>query len=1104
MTALNISKRKIYKRRRDGQVAQGSTVSSVIASTASSGGVDPVALQDYAKKVDVHAPSQKAFLDALSINSNYIKYNALGVSVENADQLGGVVAGSYARKDVANTYGADQTINADLYINGNIIQNGSAYVTHAEQVQVESNLIQLNLGEPGSQITGVIPGTAIAFSGIEINRGTADPYYLGIVEGANPLIKLGKASSLVTVAAREDNPLNNGVMVWDDANHRMKALAAAPDSDKLGGVVAVNYARTDQDEFFSGSITIKNGRDFILRALAGSIDSGDIVFEDGSGVELHRLYSGFGTLNYRALAGITYGLYHSGNSNLSTVDWKAKNILASGNVGSPDYVSGLAGTDWRITKSGDAEFDNLEIRKGLTVHEIIVARERSVNGGIITSVANGTVKSVVGDVITLKGQYNSWVVGDRVRLQQWEASTRYMEAEVVAVSGMTITLGNYINTTRPQANEDLVQWGHVSDASRQNFLYQTARGADAAYFSVMQGVNSSDLTNKQVLRIGNLSGYANAGYGIASKYSGKTYFELSNNVKTIAGIGFDDEKFTAGNVQIKKTGDIINTGSGTPYAFYGNGNFSLGKGQIGYNAVTNVVTFGANVALNWQNYADSAVDAVQVGGKNNFKKTTPITQLSGGAIPSRDEIEAPNGFKMVGVSGVTTGSVRVGLVISDNGEHTFSFWAKTNGVTEVLEFDFGDSYAGARTITGTWQYFTITRTVPNYGDGSVYCFIDITSIAYSWYYFKDVKIEKGNKATDWTPAPEDVDASIATKITGAEATVITNNTIATTNLLAQNLQVQMANVTGTLSASQIDALSITGDKIASGTITTTKLAALTITAEKIASGTITADKLNVTSVQASLITTDYIEGLSLDFDRGTIAAFSINSNYLRGGSTIGGGFAGVELNANPSDEGYIRMYRDGSNTASRVGITFGIESNHDESAIFSSAAYGEYALGLNLVSQENIAIKSGNGVAISAVNEVSLYAGNNKDIILTGNALFKKQIKTLVLQSAGSTSSTYPTTLNTSDSSTFMLGSTSSNRHYSLTGGTNGQLLILFNRNDTSNCYVRGFIQQSANPSDYFEMVGGEVLVAQYHANSMYNPTRTGYWVVLTRYNNSW
>jgi hypothetical protein len=30
-------------------------------------------------------------------------------------------------------------------------------------------------------------------------------------------------------------------------------------------------------------------------------------------------------------------------------------------------------------------------------------------------------------------------------------------------------------------------------------------------------------------------------------------------------------------------------------------------------------------------------------------------------------------------------------------------------------------------------------------------------------YIKDIKLERGDKATDWTPAPEDIEATLATK-----------------------------------------------------------------------------------------------------------------------------------------------------------------------------------------------------------------------------------------------------------------------------------------------------------------------------------------------------
>lgn len=350
---LNIKKRKIFKRRRDGQVAQNGSVSVSLASGSSGSGGDfnPAVLQDYAKKVDVHTPGQKPLLDALSVQAGYMKYSNTGLSVENADQLGGIVAASYARRDVTNTYAAAQTINSNLYVNGDIIHRGAAYTADFEQVKVQNNLMQLNVSEPGSQITGVIPGTSIPFSGLEINRGTPDPYYLGVVEGASPLLKLGKKESLVTIAARADSISDGYAMQWDNTSKMIIGVAAVRDSLKLGGVEASNYARTDIEETFERSITQNSGY-FRLRPFSVSYgnkdneelrlyyDSNDnrLVFQPRSGtsydtadnnVELKfEGAQGTGYFKINATGGYINNstIYHAGNSNLSTVDWSAKTL----------------------------------------------------------------------------------------------------------------------------------------------------------------------------------------------------------------------------------------------------------------------------------------------------------------------------------------------------------------------------------------------------------------------------------------------------------------------------------------------------------------------------------------------------------------------------------------------------------------------------------------------------------------------------------------------------------------------------------------------------------------------------------------------------------
>jgi hypothetical protein len=1137
---LNIKKRKIYSRRRDGQLVQGGNSTPAIAVTSNDGGggFDPVILQDYAKKVDVPVPSQKYLLDNISVDAGYLKYEVTGISVENADKLGGVLAASYARRDAANAYEYDQTINADLYVNGNIIQNGSAYETHAEHLKVENNLMQLNVGEPGNQITGVIPGTSIPFSGLEVNRGpSADKYYLGVVEGAKPLLKLGKKDSLEAIATREDNPTNDYPMVWDDANKYLKSVGAVRDSLKLGGelpnaywkknelVEANGYLKYSNVKIKSGDSDNLGGRiasdywhkdnsnlstvDWTAQYLnakslnLGDRFSGDLnslpddiplntfstrLFDTGAinrpsnvavsdgiihtynwngskyALQIAHDIDGTGSaFRHRSGSGTSWGVwskyYTSLNANRSDVDWQGRDLTAHrilfalgdsdlqgnvdvhGYVGSPDYASGFTGADWRILKSGWAELDYLELRKGLTVPELVVARERSVNGGIITSVANGTVKSVNGDVVTLKGKYNSFIVGDRVRLQEWEDSTRYMEAEVTAVSGMTITLGNYLNTTRPLANEDLVQWGHVSETSRQNFLYQTARGADAGYFAVLHGVNSSSLTDKQVLRIGNLKGYANDGFGIASKFGGKTYFELSNTNKTIAGweftdttfakgwvdaagimissnirsilvrhdgtygyfgqtwdiatakytghygisfgnestkkeyfridsqvrriagMTFDEEKFTAGNVQIWKTGDIINTAPGTPYAWYGNGNFSLGKGQIGYNAATNVITFAPSVKMTWGQItgtenietiqgAQAKVEAIEIGGRNLITNGAITTYDNWNFTSSKNIMTNAYASPFTSAINIWTSCKMSQNITLRPGTYTISCWVRSyHGDTDSFTLEIGNNSKQFAVTGGTYKKFSYSVTTTAESTS-----ITISCVGDADIMVAQVQVERGNKATDWTPSQVDVNANVTT---------ITNNTISTTNLLAQNLQVNFVNVKGKLLASHIESLSITGDKIAAGTITTTKLAANTITAEKIATGAITADKLS-----ANAVTADRINGLELTFDKGNIGGFSIASTTLK---SLNGSNNGVILSAGSSPSISISNSPDSEAFAYQVAVN-GVMKGYLTGVSYSGT---DANVGVLLKStDDDLILESSKDVRINANEDLRINVGS--------------------------------------------------------------------------------------------------------------------------------
>ena len=104
--------------------------------------------------------------------------------------------------------------------------------------------------------------------------------------------------------------------------------------------------------------------------------------------------------------------------------------------------------------------------------------------------------------------------------------------------------------------------------------------------------------------------------------------------------------------------------------------------------------------------------------------------------------------------------------------------------------------------------------------------------------------KKGNKATDWTPAPEDYGALAYEDVVEAAklgSTVIVGGYIKTGLVSASNINV------GTLSADRIAAKTITGTKLADGTVGDLQIAS-GLSATKITTGTLDASKITVSNL----------------------------------------------------------------------------------------------------------------------------------------------------------------------------------------------------------------------------------------------------------------
>ena len=113
-------------------------------------------------------------------------------------------------------------------------------------------------------------------------------------------------------------------------------------------------------------------------------------------------------------------------------------------------------------------------------------------------------------------------------------------------------------------------------------------------------------------------------------------------------------------------------------------------------------------------------------------------------------------------------------IINDDEIWTFSYWIYTKSSDwldnttvvcsarvfkdgkQILELRFP---SGKPTQIGKWERHVGTARIPKGTEYDYFYILHSPSKDFD-YYITDFKLEKGNKATDWTPAPEDIDSDI--------------------------------------------------------------------------------------------------------------------------------------------------------------------------------------------------------------------------------------------------------------------------------------------------------------------------------------------------------
>lgn len=179
----------------------------------------------------------------------------------------------------------------------------------------------------------------------------------------------------------------------------------------------------------------------------------------------------------------------------------------------------------------------------------------------------------------------------------------------------------------------------------------------------------------------------------------------------------------------------------------------------------------------------STPEGIQVGGRNLLLNSADI--LSSYVVDSagyqsigKTESQEDGSVLITNANSNTRIRYREWIIVSPGETYTISAYYKNVSGTQshmfqVVYYDSNKNSTGglakagkSESISDGWIKQYLTFIIPN-GFSYMYVYFrsgeDYTGYTHS-YYIKHVKLEKGNKATDWTPAPEDIISTVDSKI----------------------------------------------------------------------------------------------------------------------------------------------------------------------------------------------------------------------------------------------------------------------------------------------------------------------------------------------------
>lgn len=484
-------------------------------------------------------------------------------------------------------------------------------------------------------------------------------------------------------------------------------------------------------------------------------------------------------------------------------------------ITSTSYVSGALGSGFKIDENGDAVFDNLTVRKQFNVYELVLNKISGTNGALAvtdTIKIDTVTETPTGYDCTIDTGGNTiavpFQVDDLLRCQVWNGTgLKYYFAKVTAVGNGTFTIdkASKVGAGVPASGDTVVRFGNTTNVNRQGLLYLTASDSNAPYLDVLDGVTSDNLAGKTKVRLGRLDGITDADLGALSGYGlfGQNVFVkgkihvTGGNAETVTGSQSKADTAQNNAVNTASADATAKANAAQANAVATASNDAQNKANAAQSAaagytdtksqatLTAAQTYAdnsaqskanaaqanaiASAASDAQAKADAAqaaanllsqqlVDGLKIGGRNyilNSKFLSGATGWSG--INGNEIISIVNGRLRVTATSAGQYGISGNPIKFPVGKVTLSAILYSSTGFDLFLYENYYGYQSFYANDGE----RITLTFDNVAASFNYRpFVFANGGVGSYFEIEWLKYETGNKATDWTPAPEDVQAAI--------------------------------------------------------------------------------------------------------------------------------------------------------------------------------------------------------------------------------------------------------------------------------------------------------------------------------------------------------